>query len=46
MNTTTYSREDVAEAREGLKLLKERMANLGMNKRKGTSNSQSANRDS
>lgn len=39
MNTTTYSREEIAEARQGLKLLKERMANLGMGKRKGATQS-------
>ena len=39
LNTTTYSREEIAEARQGLRLLKERMANLSMSKRKGMTQS-------
>lgn len=41
MNTTTYSysREEVAEAREGLRLLKNKMAMSGIGMRKSTSNS-------
>ncbi len=41
MNTTTYSysRDEVEEARDGLKLLKSRMANMGLGIRKSTSNS-------
>ena len=44
MRRTNYSREDVEEAKNGLRLLKNKMDSLV--KRKNTSNSQSgANRD-
>jgi len=43
MRMTGYSKQDVREARDGLKLLKNRMETL--TKRKTASNSQSANRD-
>ena len=43
MMRTGYSREDVEEARDGLRLLKNKMDSV--TKRKAMSNSQSANRD-
>ena len=43
MRSTAYSKQDVQEARDGLKLLKNKMDNLG--NRKGISNSQSTNRE-
>lgn len=43
MRQTAYTKQEVQEARDGLKLLKSRMG--GVNKKRGLSNSQSTNRD-